>query len=334
MSKELLVIDTGFQARNSDLQARKTNWTSLFRIVPASDLNGTIELTNTWKLNAQRTNDTFLMEHFLNLKTFTPKELKILNACRMYYQVTRVSDISTPDGSRLVAKISNGTLSREKLNLVYQSQLEWPAQDKPNKASWKLWQKALRLTICNVSGRLYKPLGSWNKELDPNWKYYLSTTDNFLYNFEGKTWYRYTPIRLGLTQTYNKVGQISQPPNLPYPATPHLGHHYYTCHHSCSRRTMHTKARKTTYSTLEEYITQNGKPWEKHLLSDIEEQYDAGITLLEALSLGLDIWFGTDGGDTDGNGYFGWVIATDTHILFAGKGLSPGTLGKKAHELF
>jgi hypothetical protein len=37
MSKELLVIDTGFQARNSDLQARKTNWTSLFRIVPASD---------------------------------------------------------------------------------------------------------------------------------------------------------------------------------------------------------------------------------------------------------------------------------------------------------
>ena len=78
-----------------------------------ANVNGTIELTNTWKLTAQRTNDTFLMEHFLNLKTFTPKELKILNACRMYYQVTRVSDISTPDGSRLVAKNSNGTLSRE-----------------------------------------------------------------------------------------------------------------------------------------------------------------------------------------------------------------------------
>ena len=37
MYTELLVIDTGFQARNSDLQDRKSDWTSFFRIVPASD---------------------------------------------------------------------------------------------------------------------------------------------------------------------------------------------------------------------------------------------------------------------------------------------------------
>eukprot|EP00978_Attheya_sp_CCMP212_P032402 scaffold126324_cov59-Attheya_sp.AAC.1 len=34
---EILFIDTGFQDRNSDLQDSKSNWTSLFRIVPASD---------------------------------------------------------------------------------------------------------------------------------------------------------------------------------------------------------------------------------------------------------------------------------------------------------
>ena len=38
MSMELLFIDTGFQDRNSDLQDSKSNWTSLFRIVPASDV--------------------------------------------------------------------------------------------------------------------------------------------------------------------------------------------------------------------------------------------------------------------------------------------------------
>ena len=43
MSMELLVIDTGFQARNSDLQDKKSNWTALFRIVPASDV-----LENAW----------------------------------------------------------------------------------------------------------------------------------------------------------------------------------------------------------------------------------------------------------------------------------------------
>ena len=63
--------------------------------------------------------------------------------------------------------------------------------------------------------------------------------------------------------------------------------------------------------------------WERHLLSNIEET-QGGMTLADALQLGLDIWLVTDGGDTDGNGYYGWVIATDTHILVKGKGLSPG----------
>ena len=44
--------------------------------------------------------------------------------------------------------------------------------------------------------------------------------------------------------------------------------------------------------------------WERHLLSDIEET-QGGMTLADALRLGLDIWLVTDGGDTDGNGYYG-----------------------------
>ena len=40
--------------------------------------------------------------------------------------------------------------------------------------------------------------------------------------------------------------------------------------------------------------------------------------------LGKQLQAGTDGGDTDGNGYFGWVIANDTHVLFTGMGMSPG----------
>ena len=49
MSMELLVIDTGFQARNSDLQDKKSNWTALFRIVPASDvLSSSVSGLATW----------------------------------------------------------------------------------------------------------------------------------------------------------------------------------------------------------------------------------------------------------------------------------------------
>jgi hypothetical protein len=128
---------------------------------------------------------------------------------------------------------------------------------------------------------------------------------------------------LGITQKYEKKGNISAPPQLPYPANPKISEKHFTCHHSCSKRRPQDKQKTLIWNTLEEFIANNMQAWEQHLLSDIEEMKE-GMTLADALRLGLDIWLITDGGDTDGNGYYGWVIATDTHILFKGKGLSPG----------
>eukprot|EP00978_Attheya_sp_CCMP212_P006433 scaffold14672_cov61-Attheya_sp.AAC.6 len=153
------------------------------------------------------------MENFLNLKTFTPREMKIINACRMYYQVARVSNITTPDGSRLRANISSGEMTREQLNT------------------------ALRLTVCNNSGKLYNPLGRWKEELDNTWKYYSSTTDNYLYARMEKGWTRHSPTIIGMTQKYEKNGQTSEKPHRPYHATPKIGTNAYTCHHSYSSST-------------------------------------------------------------------------------------------------
>eukprot|EP00978_Attheya_sp_CCMP212_P027319 scaffold91518_cov33-Attheya_sp.AAC.4 len=163
--------------------------------------------------------------------------MKILNACRMYYQVAHVSDVTTPDGSRLRANISSGEMSREQLNTVYQPQHECPEQEHPDKKAWNLWEKALCLTVCSNSGKLYTPLGRWKQELDNTWKYYFSTTDNYLYAWTDKGWTRHSPIRLGMTQKYEKNGQASEKPYRPYPATPKIGTNAYTCHHSYSSST-------------------------------------------------------------------------------------------------
>eukprot|EP00978_Attheya_sp_CCMP212_P034136 scaffold141687_cov34-Attheya_sp.AAC.3 len=148
-------------------------WFDTFRQY-LKNINGRIEITNAWRPKPQRAKDTFLMENFLNLKTYTPREMKILNACRMYYQVARVSAITTPDGSRLRANISSNEMSREQLNKVYQPQHKWPKQERPDKKAWNLWEKALHLTVCNNSGKLYTPLGRWKQELDNTWKYFSS----------------------------------------------------------------------------------------------------------------------------------------------------------------
>eukprot|EP00978_Attheya_sp_CCMP212_P007873 scaffold18320_cov37-Attheya_sp.AAC.1 len=118
------------------------------------------------------------MENFLDSKAFSPKDIRIINACRMYLQVTRVSDISTTAGSRILAQILNGDITKEQLNQFYEPNIEWPRQDRPNKAAWNLWRKALNKTVCTSAGKLYTPLGPWNEELDDSWKYYFSTVDN------------------------------------------------------------------------------------------------------------------------------------------------------------
>eukprot|EP00957_Ditylum_brightwellii_P079827 6070587-Ditylum_brightwellii.AAC.1 len=42
------------------------------------------------------------------------------------------------------------------------------------------------------------------------------------------------------------------------------------------------------------------------------------MTLSTAVQLGEYIWLATDGGTTGSEGYFGWVIATDSCILWRG----------------
>jgi hypothetical protein len=64
------------------------------------------------------------------------------------------------------------------------------------------------------------------------------------------------------------------------------------------------------------------KPWEKPLLSNVEPRDKKMMTLKPHMALGNKIYLFMDGGDTDGNGYFGWVIATDAQTLWHGSRLS------------
>eukprot|EP00972_Heterocapsa_arctica_P017610 2603274-Heterocapsa_arctica.AAC.1 len=54
------------------------------------------------------------------------------------------------------------------------------------------------------------------------------------------------------------------------------------------------------------------------------EIQEAPTTLRHNSALGHNLFIVSDGGDTDGNGYFGWVIANEHSTLCQGSGLSPG----------
>jgi hypothetical protein len=76
---------------------------------------------------------------------------------------------------------------------------------------------------------------------------------------------------LGLTQTYGKTGQLSNPPNLPYPATPKVGPHHYICHHYHRKRRANPLQRQILWANLDKYNSQHSQLWKPRLLSNLDE---------------------------------------------------------------
>jgi hypothetical protein len=92
----------------------------------------------------------------------------------------------------------------------------------------------LQTTICRENGQLFTPLGQWNDKIEYDWKYYLTSQDNYLYSRQDGTWRRHSPIRLGLVMKFNKEPSPSQPLINPYPVNPKLTSKTTLC------ATMHT----------------------------------------------------------------------------------------------
>lgn len=87
-------------------------------------------------------NDSFIMEEIIK-SSWTPKELCIINECRMALKVVRVSDIVLADGRNISpwAWSGEGTLCQNKLN--------WPKLAVLTRRHWNLWRKALGISLLN-----------------------------------------------------------------------------------------------------------------------------------------------------------------------------------------
>ena len=71
-------------------------------------------------------------------------------------------------------------------------------------------------------------------------------------------------------------------------------------------------------ATFIDYVNTLDK-WEIDLLADYNLQYDKE-DIIQILDTAGRLYFVSDGGKTDGLGYFGWVIATEMEILVKHKG--------------
>ncbi len=97
-----------------------------------------IQLASTWNFHNARINDWFLMDMFNNSGHFLERELRHLNAVRMYMKVTTLSDIATAVGQHVTSNSYNAIPFDNRT-----SKVQWPCQPHITLSHQALWKRAL-----------------------------------------------------------------------------------------------------------------------------------------------------------------------------------------------
>ncbi len=113
------------------------------------------------QLLTQRKNDLMIMEYFITLK-YKPKELQILNRCRLYLQESTLTDLVSVDRITIIPTTLNGVRLFDR-----KSSLAWKEQQRPPKNAWKLWSSALSRLHCG--SKLIAPLTEWISPSHQSW---------------------------------------------------------------------------------------------------------------------------------------------------------------------
>ena len=86
-----------------------------------------------------------------------------LHRTRLHLQITWLSEIVSSDGNKIIDKYFKAIAPARNIEND-----AWPQQPPPNEKNQKLWNKALKATMCNESKQLHEPLEDWLTE-DINW---------------------------------------------------------------------------------------------------------------------------------------------------------------------
>lgn len=131
-------------------------WLTSLRQFLAS-LNASIHFVNSFNLQPLRVHDCALMERLIHSTQYGRKRLKRLNFCRLFLQVTFLSEIVNIDGTHLLPQFWCGLGPRPGRPLVV-----YPRQGCPSPEAWSDWRAAIRKAFCYPrSLRLIHPLGPW-----------------------------------------------------------------------------------------------------------------------------------------------------------------------------
>jgi hypothetical protein len=234
--------------------------------------------------------DNFLMAVVAAKGTDITKSERItFNLCRLYLQVTLISDISTADGRSVRPHLWKGIKFDNAKGW-------WPKQPRPSERAWRLWRRLLkRILNTSDSGKFLYPFPQSNCSDD--WTWFLHVDSDSLYQRKGNgDWYKYSPTR-GRIRTRNRTygsQRIMETPSFPLKAV--------TVHPSDNGLII------DGYGTTINVSAGETPRWDKFIqineIGDVQRLYVAAIQNQPLLIV-------SDGSAKDGRAAAAWFLTTD-----------------------
>jgi hypothetical protein len=129
-----------------------------------------------------REHDQYLMGIAIHGGKFKPHQIRRINYCRLYLNVTTISEITNAKGNMIDPAMMNGTrestMSSDKWQGVY--------QQKPDRVSWNLWKQMCKSISHKINNKWYlnQILGTWKipkQSMRRQWTFWYDIQTDTLY---------------------------------------------------------------------------------------------------------------------------------------------------------
>jgi hypothetical protein len=256
------------------------------------------------------------MDIATNGHTFTNSEIEKINRCRIFLKVVLTSDVSSADG-KSIQPPAFACLASAQLR----SPTQWPIQPRPGPGHRKTWSKFLQSLCKPNSHNLQTPLGPWIRSISKQqWlAFYDSSNDQIItcIDLVWKTYKQYSTQRRYWTCIN---------PSEPFSGDTHglIPLDIVLAHRSLIRVSIPSQMSIITplipiHTTWFMYLASLPQ-WEQDLLKSIQRGSSQTSFRTRLRADHTSIHIVSDGSFLNGNGTFGWIIASSDEILFSNSG--------------
>jgi hypothetical protein len=186
------------ETTNTPLHQVEAEWIISMRKY-LNKIQGQLQIANASVPPKMREHDEYIMDIAMDTKKFKPSQIRRINYCRMYLNVTTLSDITNATGDI----IDPAAIVGKRDQMMAPSQWKRIYQHKPDRSSWAIWRKVLQHVSYKINKKyhLIQPLDQLiiaREHIRPNWSHWQDQQSKRLYHRvenqireHHKLWYDY-----------------------------------------------------------------------------------------------------------------------------------------------